>query len=472
MKKKLGIKGFLTINYLVTFAILFIVLKLGTLSANYIVQTYIYKDQPLIYNNLKGLYRDDFNQIDIGIIEELGGWLELLDQDKNVIFVKGEKKDDIMQYSEEELFEIISPQESYSAEKPYFGEAAHIEGKNGQAYTLLLKFDKRKFVRTTAYQPSFIEKTDVPVLLQMKIIGFSLIAAYLLIGISVYSWFSSKFITRPLREFVDGLKNMKLLKTGASYTSEGLKELKEVKDEFNKMMESLEQAEREKAKSDISKKRLLADVSHDLRTPITSIQGFSKLLLEETVTDEEKQDYLKIIHTKSVYTTALIEELFQLSKLEDSDYQLSLIKGDMGEWLKRLTADYYGEFVRAGFEVTVDVSERPIWISFDSVLMKRAFLNLLTNCLIYNEKGTNVYIAGRTEGKTAVFEVSDNGKGIEEAIKDRVFESFVKSHEQKSPGSGLGLAITKKIIEKHGGVISLSSSAVFKTIFEIRLPLK
>ncbi len=425
MKRKLDIKGFLVINYLITFIILSIILNLASASAYYIVQKYIYKDEALIYSSLKEIYNEDFNKIDLGIIEKIGGWLEILDEDKKVIFIKGQKKDNIMQYTEEQLFELVSSQEPYSLEKPYIGESTIVKGKEGQQYFL--------------------------------------------IGLYIYSRISSKFIAKPLGIFVSKIKKMKGLGDGEKLEIGGLKELSEVENAFNNMIQKLQEMQMEKEKVNDSKRKLLVDISHDLKTPITSIQGFSRLLLEEEVTEEEQVKFLNIIYNKSVYSAVLIEDLFQLSKLEDLEYALNLTESDFCEWLKRLIAEYYVEFNNLGFNLEVYISETPIYLKFDHNLMKRAICNILENSLIYNMPGTTVEVICYSQGESLLLKIGDNGVGIEENIKDRAFESFVRSEAKKSKGSGLGLAITKKVVERHGGNIILSSDAKNKTLFEINI---
>ena len=344
-----------------------------------------------------------------------------------------------------------------------------VKGKEDQQYFLLLKYDKRKFTRTTSYNPSFYDKQDVPILLQMRGINYLLIFFYFLIGLYIYSRISSKFITKPLEAFVSKIKKMKRLSDGERLTVGGLKELSEVEDAFNNMIQKLQEVQVEKEKVNDSKKKLLVDISHDLKTPITSIQGFSKLLLEEEVTEAERLKFLNIIYNKSVYATTLIEDLFQLSKLEDSEYMLNLTESDFCEWLKRLVAEYYVEFNNLGFNLEVNMSETPIYLKFDHNLMKRAVCNILQNSLIYNTAGTTVELVCYSQGKSLLLKIGDNGTGIEEGIKDKVFESFIRSEDKKSKGSGLGLAITKKVIERHGGNILLTSDTKHKTLFEITL---
>ena len=470
MKKKFDIKGFLTINYLLTFAILFIVMQLANLSANFIIHNILYKNQPLNYSNITEIYNKDFSKINVDLIEQLGGWVEVLDENKRVIYIKGKKKDSIMEYTEKQLLNTISSDQSNS-ENSYCGEFAVVQGRNGERYIFLLKFDKNKFSRGIMYNPSFYEKQDIYIILKTTGVRFGIVALYLLIGIYIYSIISSKFITKPLRTYVDGIKKICNFDYGTRVNIGVLKELEEVEDEFNKMAKKLQEVEEEKRKIDESKKRLLTDISHDLKTPITSIQGFSKILLEENVLPEQREKFLSIIHNKAVYSSSLIEDLFQLSKLEVSEYNICLAESDFNEWLRRLIADYYEEFKNRGFNLEIEIIEQPVLFKFDEKLMKRAISNIINNSIKHNKAGTTVRISSNLENNTLILMISDSGNGIEEGIRDKIFEPFVKSEEKKSDGSGLGLAITRKIIEKHGGNISLSNSGLDKTLFIICLPL-
>ena len=322
------------------------------------------------------------------------------------------------------------------------------------------------------YKPNFSSKLDS--FLSLKCYGtlYLIQALLLLIGIYIYSVISSKFITTPLKNFVSSIKSFKKLDYGTRATLKGLNELQEVQNEFNEMVIKLENVEAENKRIDKSKKRLLVDISHDLKTPITSIQGFSKLLLEENITSEERDKFLKIIHSKAVYSAVLMKNLFALSKLEDSGYNLSLAELDFNEWLRRLIVEYYEEFQNKHFNLKLNISEYSIIFKFDKKLMKRAISNIFNNALNHNENYTSLKIESYLKDNNVIIKIGSDGAGIDKSISKTIFEPFVKSDNSNSSGSGLGLAITKKIIEKHGGSINLSSSEFERILFVISIPIK
>lgn len=470
-KKKLGVKGFLIINYLITFLILYIIIQLSYKSSNFVMKKFIFKAEQVNNISTRSYYNKDFDKINLGFLSKMGGWEEVLDENKKVIYIKGEKKDNIMQYTEKQLFELSSFEE-YSSETPYTGQAFAVEGKHGESYIFLYKVDRRKISHSFIYKPNLYSKTDA--ILSLKVYGtlYLIQFLYLLISIYIYSVISSKFITTPLKTFVNSIKNFKKLDYGTRANIKGLKELQEVENEFNEMVIKLDKVKEENKRIDESKKRLLVDISHDLRTPITSIQGFSKLLLEENITSEEKDKFLKIIHNKAIYSTELIEDLFALSKLEDSEFNLSLVELDFNEWLRRLIVEYYEEFQNKHFNLDLNISEYSIIFKFDEKFMKRAISNIFSNALKHNEEYTSLKIESYLKDNNVILEIGNNGEVINKSIKDIIFKPFVKAEGRNSDGSGLGLAITQKIIEKHGGSIKLTSTEVEKTLFIICIPLK
>ncbi|MGO5065619.1 HAMP domain-containing histidine kinase [Clostridium sporogenes] len=470
-KTRLDAKGFLIVNYLVTCIILYIIIQLSYKSTNFVMKKFIFKVEQVNDISVSSYYNKDFDKITLGFLAEMGAWEEVLDENKKVIYIKGEKKDNIMQYNEQQLFELVSFGE-YSSKTPYVGEVFKVKGKHGESYIFLYKVDRRKITHSFIYKPNLLSKSDS--ILSLKTYGtlYLIQFLYLLVSMYIYSIISSKFITNPLKIFVNNMKNLKKLDYGTRANIKGLKELQEVENEFNEMVVKLEKIKKENEMIDESKKRLLVDISHDLKTPITSIQGFSKLLLEENITPDEKEKFLKIIYNKTVYATELIEDLFALSKLQDSGYSLSLVELDFTEWLRCLIIEYYEEFKDKHFNLEISISEYPIIFKFDEKLMKRAISNIFNNALKYNENYTSLKIEAYLEDNNVILQIGNNGEDIDKSMKAKIFKPFVKGENKSYDGSGLGLSITKKIIEKHGGSIKLTSTESEKVLFIICIPLK
>lgn len=245
---------------------------------------------------------------------------------------------------------------------------------------------------------------------------------------------------------------------------------------YKELNEVLKRLIGEKEQLEESKKRMLADLSHDLKTPMTTIQGYSKALYEEFVEDEEqKKRYLKYIHDKSVRVTTLIDELFMFSKLETPDSQLNKEKKDLCEFYREVIVEYYQLFSEKNMELNIDIPTTKLIYEFDSKLLYRAISNLLENAAKYNPEQTTVFISLTKRANCIALEIGDDGTGIKDDLTNTLFDPFVRGDKSRKNdgGSGLGLAITKKIIEKHEGKIILDTKPVRgKTNFIIELPVK
>lgn len=231
---------------------------------------------------------------------------------------------------------------------------------------------------------------------------------------------------------------------------------KEMSKTLKKTAEELEQKNQEKTRLEESKRRMIADISHDLKTPITTIQGYSKALYEGLVTDEEQsKKYLRYIHDKSVRVTELIDELFMFSKLDTPDFPLYKEEKDLGEFLREVLVENYDAFEEKEMELSVNIPSTRILYSFDKKLFYRAISNIIQNSIKYNPAKTEVYVSLHKNEKALILEIGDNGIGIDKDIASTLFDPFVRGDKSRmnDGGSGLGLAITRKIIEMHGGSI-------------------
>jgi signal transduction histidine kinase len=249
---------------------------------------------------------------------------------------------------------------------------------------------------------------------------------------------------------------------------------KELNEELRALASELKKKNLEKTLLEESKKRMLADLSHDLKTPMTTIQGYSRALYEDIIVDEEKKKkYLKYIYDKSIRVTYLIEELFMFSKLDSPDSPIQKEEKDICEFFREIIVEYYELFSEKEMELEIDIPPTAILYSFDQKLLYRAISNLLENTIKYNPTNTCVYIHLHNLNNSIKIEIGDNGIGIPEDIVATLFDPFVRGDKNRinDGGTGLGLAITKKIIEKHGGQLRLDTKPERgKTNFIIDLP--
>jgi signal transduction histidine kinase len=239
------------------------------------------------------------------------------------------------------------------------------------------------------------------------------------------------------------------------------------------MADVIERTTEEKRQAEKSKQRLMVDLSHDLKTPITSIQGYAQALVEGRVTDPERQTkYLNYIYSKSVQVTKLIQHMLELLKLDSPDFILRVQRLELGDQLREIIADTYGEIEQKEFQLQLQVPEEEVYAHFDPELFASIINNLISNALAYNPVGTRIRVTVIPEGADIRIEIADNGVGIPQELWSTIFDPFVRGDEARtaSGGTGLGLSIAKKNVEKMGGSLVLESREEEPTVFIIRIP--
>lgn len=208
------------------------------------------------------------------------------------------------------------------------------------------------------------------------------------------------------------------------------------------------------------KSMLFANIAHDLKTPLTTITGFSKALFDGTVSDaQEQRELLDSIYSKSKRANELLDVMFQYTKLSGNDYKLNMEKQDIGCILREVTAAHYNDFESRGMNVDFNIPDSPVYCEVDKLEISRALSNLIINAYKHNENGSSIMISLVEDEKINII-VADNGRQISEKQKEVIFEPFICGDESRNSkgGSGLGLAIAKMIVEKHGGKLYTDSN--------------
>jgi two-component system, OmpR family, sensor histidine kinase VanS len=226
--------------------------------------------------------------------------------------------------------------------------------------------------------------------------------------------------------------------------------------------------------SESSKDQLVVNLAHDLRTPLTSVIGYLDLILKEkNLTEEQMAHYLRIAYTKSQRLERLIDELFELTRMNYGMLPVSKTSIDLSGLLQQLTEELYPIFSKNLLTVRMDAPPH-MPITGDGELLARVFENLLANAARYGSDGQFIDINGFIDADgTAVVQVVNYGDTIPEEELPHLFEMFYTGDKARSQqeGTGLGLFIARNIVEKHNGTISAESS-LLRTEFEVRLPVE
>lgn len=243
---------------------------------------------------------------------------------------------------------------------------------------------------------------------------------------------------------------------------------------FNNMADKIQESELKKDQLLEDKRQLMGDIVHDLKTPISSIKGYSEILINDDLDENQKINYLNIIYKSSLRLNELIEDLNQYSNLNINEKIYSKEKRDIVSWFRELVIEYYDIFITNKFILDIEIPDISVNFQFDPRLLKRAIFNIFENIIKYNPPNTNVKIKFSVSDDNIVINIKDDGIGISPEYKTKIFQPFFsidKSRNSKSKGSGLGLAITSKIIKHHKGKIFLEDTNTKGTSFIIILPL-
>lgn len=221
-----------------------------------------------------------------------------------------------------------------------------------------------------------------------------------------------------------------------------------------KMNEVLEEEKKQQQAFERRRNLLLSDIAHDIKTPITTICGYSRALSEGLVAEEKRQSYLDVVYQKSLRMDELLTLLFEYVKLDSEGFGLHKQQGNLAELVREMTAQLYTDFEDKGITVMTEISEEDAEFDMDRLQLGRAVTNLLTNAIRYGRRGGRVLV--RLEDYEIT--VADDGEPIDPDFAEHIFDPFTREDRARTSegGSGLGLGIAKKIVEMHGGRLVLN----------------
>lgn len=383
-------------------------------------------------------------------------WFKVLDKNLNVI-LESDNAPAKKNYTEKEIIYM----------RGYYNNGLYIEkyqyiNNDGVKRTAIIKSRE-------LYTNSFFKKMNILTKIDFVVFGI----AYIILVVIFVFVLRSKFY-EPLEKLNKAMELLTEGKRKKPVDYSGPREFVDICDRFNIMVSKLEDSENQRKKLMNDKERMMADISHDLKTPITSIQGYAKALSDGIIVDEDKDKYIKIIYEKSKKLTELINIFHEYSKLEHPDFNLIFEKVDLSEYLRAYIALKYEDIVESGFNIEVDIPEEEMEIKIDKVQLQRVFDNILGNSIKHNEKGTNIYVSLKEKNDIYEIIIADDGKGISKDIANNIFEAFTVGDESRNSkqGSGLGLAIAKTIVELHEGTIELVLAPPKELSTEFKITLK
>lgn len=243
----------------------------------------------------------------------------------------------------------------------------------------------------------------------------------------------------------------------------------------NALVDTITQAMQEERASEKSKDELITNVSHDLRTPLTSIIGYLGLIEDHQYQSEEDiVKYSHIAYDKAKQMKNLVEDLFEYTKVQQHGAPVNLMTVDLGQLLEQVGASFELEADKKGMAINVSCEPTPLSITADPEKLGRLFSNLVANALKYGHGASYIHLTAKQLGEKVVITVADDGEKIPAESVKHLFDRFYRvesSRNKATGGTGLGLAIVQSIVELHHGSVTARSDDQ-ETAFVVTLPVK
>jgi signal transduction histidine kinase len=356
---------------------------------------------------------------------------------------------------------VLGDDPKSSGEQNIFSAAPVTENgqKVGYAY-LILAGEKQKEVSTTLLNSYYLRTGAVLFLVAILI---SILAGLIAIGL----------ITKNLSKIIEAVQRFKEGDRKVRLDASGSSELTVLATTFNAMADTIDSNIEELKSIENLRRELIANVSHDLRTPLAILQGYIEtLLIKKDLASDLRERYLKIVLDSSEKLSKLIAQLFEYSKLEAKEVQPQKEPFFLADLAQDIFQKYQLSAEQKQIKLTLDQPQKLPLVFADISLVERVIQNLLDNALKFTPAGGEVLIELKLHDGQVEVRIADNGPGIPEAEQSAIFDRYRKSTSEPSQtaGAGLGLAIVKKILELHDATIRVQSRLNEGSAFMFELP--
>ena len=274
----------------------------------------------------------------------------------------------------------------------------------------------------------------------------------------------SRRMIKPIKQITEATKKVAAGDFSVKLETNRKDEIQDLVDNFNQMVKDLGSIE-------CLQKEFIDNVSHEIKTPISSIQGFAELLKDESLTKEERAEYASIIIEESNRLLNLSTNMLKLSKLQNQNKITKKEQIDIAEQIRKAISLLEPKWSKKELTLNVSLEEKYFW--GDEELIFQVWVNLIENAIKYSKQNSKIDITLKQVDNFIVVQIKDYGKGMKEEELNKIFSRFYqidKSHS--SEGSGLGLAIVKRIVELSEGTIEVISQENEGTTMKVRLPVK
>ncbi|GEB34506.1 sensor histidine kinase [Brevibacillus parabrevis] len=391
-------------------------------------------------------------------LQKKNAWLQVLDENGNEVLTyrvpAGLKK----HYTPADMIQMYKYQEVDGDTTVFVGEKASA----AKRYSYLIGIENRDLNRYVIFY-------DNQVILRAFNVGLIIFMIDILIALWIGYWFSKR-LTQPMHSLIDGIKQLANNQFYVHYKPEGV--YQHVFDNLNQLSHQLQANEKERKKLDRLKEEWIANISHDMKTPLASIQGYSEMIKDPDYqfTWDEIREYAGIIEKKSVYIKEVIEDLNLTTRLRNKELSIQKKTVNIVTLLRGIVIDILNDPKYAKRHIEFTVTEEFIPVEVDEILMVRAINNLIYNAIVHNHDEVKIEVSVEKQERVHI-SIKDDGKGIKKAELERIFDRYYRGTNtgDAHKGSGLGMAIARDIIDAHQGEIVISSEEGQGTSIEIVL---
>lgn len=265
----------------------------------------------------------------------------------------------------------------------------------------------------------------------------------------------------PITKLTEATKKVAVGEFDVKVNTKRRDEIGDLTKNFNLMVNELNSI-------DHLRKDFVRNVSHELKTPIASIQGFAKLLADDNISKQEKDEYINIILEETSRLSNLSSNMLKLSKFENQEIVTNKRTYKLDEQLRKAIMMFEEQINQKNIKITL--TAEPIIITQDEDLIMEIWINLLNNAVKYTEENGEIEVIAERQNEYVIVQVKDNGIGIEKEKQTRIFERFYQAESSHATeGSGLGLAIVKRIVELTDSKIEIESEKGKGTTFRVYL---
>lgn len=305
------------------------------------------------------------------------------------------------------------------------------------------------------------EQIDSLLYITRKICSFALLNIVIISAVLVR--INLKNIFRPIEQINEATKKVALGEYDIELESKREDEIGELTNNFNKMTHGLKSTEN-------LQKEFINNVSHEIKTPVSSIEGFAKFLKDKNLTDEEREEYANIIIEEAKRLENLTGKILKLSKLNNQEIITNKQEIEVAEQIRKAISLLEPKWSKKDIKINVSLEEK-IFLG-DEDLIFQVWVNIIDNAIKFSKEGGNIDIKVYEKDSNITVEIKDHGIGMQEEELEKVYDRFYqidRSHSKE--GSGLGLAIVKRIVELSEGKIEIKSKENKGTTVIVKLPV-